>query len=348
MALDQAWAVGGGAENPVEGARLSTYTATNGGRGVILPDDMKVSALPTPGPFVRAVSGACVSPNDYLGEDGGGQSYTGREGSSTDIPVAPTGSSGGQTKYLIWAVHDEQYERGLTPADKVNDPRNNYEWVSSVNGLTFPHVPLVKLVQPANTATITNSMLTDIREVANPIVGGFTFARPRISEDSVRQIKLTRPFTDGGVGPFYGELFPGGDGIPNQTRRKIPARAAYMSIRADWMAISVKGEQNAWGRYWVEFGDEYREHTWASGRQYEFSTQQFGFDTSGAGTNYKESWPLMDQVYIPKKLRGKLVTFAFKAGLDVGASAAGIEMAGLGGMGMQVVFSMAPLDEDTI
>ena len=47
------WAIGHGAHNSAEGARMSLYAATNGARGVINPGDMRVTALPVPGAAVR-------------------------------------------------------------------------------------------------------------------------------------------------------------------------------------------------------------------------------------------------------------------------------------------------------
>ena len=334
----------GGAENYGELARAATYASTMAATGIIEPTDLQVKALPTPGGAVRVHKGSGVIKSTYPGVIG--QSYVVQEDSYTDVPVAPTGSSGGAKKYVYLLIEDTQYT-GQPPASVENGPYNSYHVTTTLPQFQ-PYLLLAQIDQPASRADIQPEMITDLRELANPIVGQFTFARPRISEDDGAQIKLTGRLTSGSVGPYWGELFPGGAGVPNETRRMIPSRATHMSIRADWMGISAAGGVNSHGRYWVEFGDQYKAHTWPGGRQYEFATQQFGFDTSGAGSAYKESWPLMDQVYIPKKLRGKEVTFAFKAGLNASASTAGITMAALGGLGMHVVFSMAPLDQDTI
>ncbi|MGO3021961.1 MAG: hypothetical protein ACTIIH_01825 [Brevibacterium sp.] len=342
MALDQVWAVGGEAENPIEGARLSLYAALRGARGVILPNDMKVSALPVPGPFVRIVQGAATSPNDYLGIDGGAQQYAGREDSHTDFPVAATGSSGAQTKYLIWAVHDEQHEPGLTPDDPVNDPRGTYQWVSSINGLTFPHAPLVRLNQPANTATITKEMLTDIRELASPRKDFGQFSRPRVAGDNVGTTPnlVTRWSVDSKE--YYGEFFPGGDNIPNVGQIYLPHWATHMNVSAKWMGLSMNTSANPRGRYWIEYGDEYRSHTWTGGRQYEFSTQQFGFSPT------QTEWSLEDAVPIPKKLRGKNVDFCFKAGLNSGIPTDSVAMYSLGGISVRVDYTERAIDADTI
>lgn len=291
MPLDQAWAVGGGAENSVEGARMATYAATNGGRGVILPRDMKVSALPVPGAAVRIVSGGCVSPNTYLGEDGAGQSYSGREISSTDFPVAPTGSAGAQVKYLIWAIHDEQYENA-EPTDPVHDPRNTYEWVSTLNGITYPWAPLARLDQPANTSAITNAMLTDIREVANPIVTPVLRARP-INSDEAETLTATGD---------NGEWFPnhGAD-----QRIDVPLNATRAIIESEWLQVDEPAG-NAYGGIWVEFGP----YSTPGNRQY--STQHGRWNTGAGNDSERKNWKVVDDVYIPKALRGTTQVFAMK------------------------------------
>ena len=166
MALDSVpWFIGGGAEHSPAVARMLAYAATNGATGIISPGDFKVTALPTPGTSVRVAPGGAVLLNRYPGAPN--QSYTARNASSTDVAVTATGSSGGATKYLILRVDDPEFG-GQAPADRVNGPYVRFVWVTSITNLPYPFVPLAKLVQPANTATITNAMLTDIRDVANP------------------------------------------------------------------------------------------------------------------------------------------------------------------------------------
>lgn len=300
MALDQAWAVGGGAENPIEGARLATYAATNGGRGVILPADMKVKALATPGPFVRVVSGACASPNDYLGGNGGGQSYSGREASSTDVPVAPTGSSGSQVKYLIWAIHDEQYEPGLTPADPVNDPRNNYEWVSSTNGLTYPHVPLVRLDQPANTATITGGMLTDIREVANPKT------KPDLRTYSLRA-EDTETLSTIGSDNTTGETWPR-QADTTQTPILIPEWATRVRIVQIWAGVLSPAARTT-GRVWLQIGGD--------GNPNHVKTQTVKYASGPA--DGRDPIIIADMVWIPHELRGTRQKFIPRGNRESGS-----------------------------
>ena len=342
MALDPVpWAVGNGAENSVEGARRALYDSTGGARGVTGVHDMKVVALPVPGGAVRVLSGSCKSPNDYPG--GGSQSYSGWEMSSTDVPVTATGSGGGRINWLLWRVDDPQYS-GQPPADPTVGPYNRYVWVGSnpfTNPPAYPHVPLVRLNQPANTQTITNDMLTDVRQVANPWKDELVFGRPRVLGDSSAGVNLTVRHANGG------EYFPGGDGSPNQFTIDMDPRCTRMMIDADWMGVKYQGGRNVYGNYWVEFGDEYRDRTWPNNRQWEFATQIFAFNGVQGSDDQRINWRLMDEVYVPPKLRGKRVTLAFKASLSAGSDT-GVSMDHLGGLGMRLTFAERAVDSDRL
>lgn len=343
MALDPVPTWIHGAKHSGDILRQGTFNETGGAEGVSSPTAFRVRATQTPSNKVRVDPGGLLmlSPWDE------GQTYTMRNASETLVEVPASSSLSANTWYINAWVNDPNKPGGTVPVSKEFGPYNFLTCDPEPKD-NNPAYACAKIDVPKNTSTITQDMIEDLREVANPIVGQFTFSRPRISEDDGTQIKLTNRLTVDGVGPFWGEYFPGGAGFPNETRQKIPLRATHMSIRADWMGISVKGGENSHGRYWIEFGDQNKAHGWPGGRNFEYATQQFGFDTTGAGSSYKEPWPLMDQVYIPKKLRGKVVTFVFKAGLNDSASTAGITMAALGGVGLHAVFSMAPVDADTV
>lgn len=154
-----------GAPFTADAARAEVFKSSNGARGVTLPTDLKVTALPTPGAFVRVRPGGATLPAGYPSAPG--QSYGTYEPGSVDVPVPATGSGGGVTRYLIQRVVDPQFE-GQPPADPLTANYADYRWVSSLTNLNYPYVELVKLVQPASTATITNAMLTDIRKLTRP------------------------------------------------------------------------------------------------------------------------------------------------------------------------------------
>lgn len=333
----------GGAENSVELARVGNYAATSGATGIIEPTDLKVTALPVPDGAVRVRKGTGVIKSTYTGVFG--QSYAVQEDSYTDVPVSATGSSGAAVKYVYILIEDTQYN-GQQPEDVKTGPYNFYRVTTSLPS-NKPYLLLAKINQPASTGAITNTMIEDMREVAVPRKDYGSFARPRIGEDSGIQMALHAKYVNGSD-TEYGELFPGGNGIVNWGVIHLPEWATHSIISAKWMGIVGVSGKNSWGRYWVEYGDEYRGHGWPNGKQYEFATQQFGFNTTGTSGNYRESWLLDDAKPIPKKLRGKDVTFAFKAGYDPAADTDGIYMDSLGGLSVRVDYVQQREDPDTI
>lgn len=336
--------IGNGAENSVELMRAGFYAGTSGATGIIEPPDLRVTELPTPGAAVRVLKGTGIIKSTYPGVFG--QSYVVQEQSYTDVPVAATGSAGGATKYVYILITDTQYG-GQNPPSVENGPYNDYA-VTTTLPQNQPYLLLAEINQPKSTATIIGEMITDRRKVAIPRRENVVFARPRVADDSTNEIRLTGRYISGS-NTEWGELFPGSLYVANTANIPTPSWATHMTITAAWMGIGVQPGQNSWGRYWIEYGDEYRNHTWPNGRQYEFSTQQFSFNSVGGNASgYREMWMLADQKTVPAKLRGKDVTFAFKAGLHPDASTTGITMDALGGLTLDITFTQKPIDSDTL
>lgn len=166
MALDSVpWFIGGGAEHSNATARLVAYAATRGATGVTAPGDLKVTALPTPGDSVNIGTGSGSLENRYPG--GGQQSYMLRNGSLTSVKVPPTSSSGAAVRYVILRIDDPEFG-GPAPSNVKTGPYVRPDVVSSITGLAYPFIALARINQPANTATITQAMITDLRKVASP------------------------------------------------------------------------------------------------------------------------------------------------------------------------------------
>lgn len=334
----------GGAENYGELARAATYAGTAGATGIIEPPDFRVTALPTPGAAVRVLKGTGVIKSTYPSVIG--QSYVVQEDSYTDVPVDATGSSGGATKYVYLLIEDTQYTG--QPPESVNDgPYNSYQVTTTLPQFQ-PYLLLAEINQPKSTATITGAMITDRRTVAIPRRDNVIFARPRIMEDNDPRHNYCNARYNGANGTYYGEAFPGGAGSPNSAKIYVPEWATHQSIRADWTSVKCESGKNSHGLYWVEFGDEYIPNGWNGGRNWECSTQQFAFDTTGTQGNYRTSWPLMDQTTIPKKLRGKTINYQFLAGLSPSADTNGVYMDHRGGLGLEVTYAQQPINEDTL
>lgn len=327
------WAIGNGAENSVELARAGVYVGSSAATGIIEPGDFRVTALPTPGAAVRVLKGTGVIKSTYPGVFG--QSYVVQEQSFTDVPVTATGSSGGATKYVYVLINDTQYG-GQTPPSVENGPYNDYV-VSTTLPQNQPYLLVAKITQPASTATITGAMIEDVRKIANPKRESVTLGRPSVRADDGPESDVATRESDGG------EYFPGGAGYFNVFRVDIPEWATQIKIRPEWFAVRYQASSNVWGTYWMEYGTEYREHTWPGKQQYEFSTQRFQFDSPG-GNTMRTTWSLIDTKTIPAKLRGKQVDFVFKAALNAG-SATGVTMDIRSGLGCELTFIQSPAND---
>ncbi|MDK8345424.1 hypothetical protein QP868_02295 [Brevibacterium sp. UMB1308A] len=305
------WAIGGGADNPVEGARMSTFGATGGARGVLGATDMRVTALPVPGTAVRVHMGGGVTPNDYLPAPAyGSQSYVVREESSTDVPVPATGSAGGATRYLIVRITDPQYG-GQAPSNVEDGPYNDYALVSKLTGLGYPFIPLAKITQPASTGTITNSMITDIREVANPRVEDHVIARPVVQQaiqDWSHVLRQKRK----GTGVLRGEQFPDrvhGGGF----KIKAPEWATRMIIECYLTGVRYSGK-SSWGGWYIA-------HEAADGSGEPHWSQDFGWDVLENNTIYKTNWIMSENLYVWPDERGKEIQFDVRAFVDLASTA---------------------------
>jgi hypothetical protein len=125
-----------------------------------------VSQLTTPGAGVAVADGSGV----VRGAAWGQGSYTQYNVGSATVNIAPTGASG-RTDMVVLRVLDPEYEGSLNPAA---DDIGYFHVVSNVSatatqppaGMTA--IPLARIAIPANCATITNAMITDLRGIANP------------------------------------------------------------------------------------------------------------------------------------------------------------------------------------
>ena len=342
---------------PGSGLRRQLQRETGEGSGVVRATDLRITQMNVPGAGVR------ISPGDDLiqcrapGRDREtygiplltAQNYLGDSGAGID----GTGSSGGRRDMIIHEVLDPELPRHYTPRDQW--PAGALSKLSVVPGVpatakTVDDVPalndvtcyaLAAIKWPASTGTITNAMIEDLREVQSPRRSEALFARPRVAADDGRQMFLTAPMTNGG------EFFPGGAGIANEFKVQVPAWATRMVIDAAWMAIMYDANVSPYGRFWVEFGTEYRAKGWANKHDFEFSTQDFWFNAPLTPDQKSDNWLLADEVPVPAKLRGKEVTFVFKAGLE-NATASKVWMTSLGGLKCRLTFAEQAIGADLI
>jgi hypothetical protein len=337
MAVDPVPYVVHGAKHSADVFRQSLFDNTGGAAGVSSGTSLHVRQTGTPSNQVRVNPGGVIIPNTYQG--GEGQSYTGRNASETLVTVPASDSTGPRTWNIIFRVQDPQFG-GPSPSDPLAGPYSFIECVAKSAEVSDPHYVLAEITVPASTATITNAMITSRRKLALPKREQLMFGRPRVTADNGEGSQFLTWKTEDG-----GEYFPGGGGNPNSFEVFVPEWASRIMIDASWMAVKYNGGNNPHGRYWVEYGDEYRPRTWPNKQQYEFSTQKFAFDSPGSSNNnMRTDWRLMSSQPLPAKLRGKTITVVFKAGRNDDGSNTAVEMDAVGGLGMHIAFVETTLD----
>lgn len=198
-------------------ARTASYAETGSAEGVISRDDLKVSPLDVPGVGVKIAAGGALILNRY--QTTPSQTYTvlnvGDEIlDPTDMPPA----NAAQKVYLVCAtVGDPEFSQTghpwMTSSDPAAGTEETFQYVrpfiipvantsiktAKAAGVTYPALALAQLVIPANTTTITSSMITDVRKIA----------RPRNSEEIFTGASSSSNYLNGGAaGPGNYEVWP--------------------------------------------------------------------------------------------------------------------------------------------
>lgn len=318
MALLPAWAVDGG-RVPASMARRQTFASTSGATGIILPADLRVVALPTPGAAVRVLPGSAVMVSRYPNVVG--ESYSVANDSALDVGVPATGSDGPATRYVILRVSDPQFG-GQVPEAPLDAEYCSVELVSSITALAYPHVVLARIDQPASTATITPDMITDLRAVANP-------REKRV----LRQMVLTSADAEVlNVGADQGEAWPNAA----TAYLDIPEWATEAQIRCDWGSVMAPAG-NSWGLVWVEFGPYLGSSRWT------YTTARRRYDTPNAAGNSRMNFAIAQTVAIPEAIRGTNQRFVPKGRVDGGQTASRVRVDWASFVAIDVTFLEVPV-----
>lgn len=292
------WAIGGGADNSAETARLATFAATNGAEGIVGVTDLKVSARPVPGSGVVMGVGGLLVRSRYAGGDR--QTYAGRLGIADPVDVANTGSAGGRID-LIAVIVDDPSQTGdgsAAPADPTNYQYIKTVVIPNVSGSVkrLQDVPAYKyatgyavarVAQPANNGTITNAMITDLRRVAIPRKDRQVVAHAQTSAESERLLATGQA----------GEVFPD---TSSAFRVDVPAWGTRAIIIATWSQVQAQYDPNgsAYGRLWVQLG--------ADGDADKRTTQESSWDTVDAKSGAaRYTYTVVDDIYVPAGLRDR-------------------------------------------
>lgn len=172
------WAVTG-PEHDARMARELAWIATGGQTGIVGPESLEVVAQNTPNNTVRIMPGgfsiAATSQSANIGYTSAPwQSYMRAVYQPITVEIDATGSSGGRTDVVGIVVDDPEFEGTSPDPDAhqywrphvVRNAGNNATRPEHFASLGRPFLPLAQVRIPSSTATITNSMITDIRFLA--------------------------------------------------------------------------------------------------------------------------------------------------------------------------------------
>lgn len=156
-----------GATHTAQQFRMMIKDLARNNQGITTGLDLKVSALGTPGAGVQISAGSAVIAGVVSPVQGHYSAYN--IGPDT-VSIAAAGGTP-RSDMLVLRVEDPDYEGTRDPAA---DPIVFWEVVPNVGSTAttvpsgYSAIPLARIDIPASTATITNAMIKDLRQVANP------------------------------------------------------------------------------------------------------------------------------------------------------------------------------------
>lgn len=318
MAWDNVpWAVGGGAQHSSEVARLAAFVATGGQTGVLGPTDLAVLPLTSPGAGFRVLPGACVIRNRAA--NASSDSYLARMPSQETIsPV--TGTTSSTRSDLICARVENPFISGepwSIPQDVTVGPYIFTRVIQNVPGSTksvdqlglgYTAATLARVDWPANTSTITGSMIKDLRSVVNQHSAGATQPAPdSAGEGGEAEAPNWQYVLCPSSGPEQG-----GDYLysTHTTFVDWPVAATWPVTFPKWCThitfdLEVKNVQvnngDAWGEIVLVVNGV------------AVKTSVFDFNLQVVNNGIRQWMAVGGEYQIPKNLRGKTVTFRIRA-----------------------------------
>lgn len=252
--INAVWAANGEFSMSAERAREVVWALGGGQTGIVGPESLQVRAADTPGSNVRVLPGVftmAATPEHLTMQTGytsaPWQSYMRGVYQTQEVEINPTGSSGGRIDVVGIEINDPQYEGNDSP-----DWENHQFWRVRVleganQGWNRPHhfghlgrpfLPLARITIPANTGTITNSMITDLRFMAVEREKTVEFLEPVNTGSSNLQI---------GAGQTDWYSFPAVQGIV------VPQWATHVMVKGSLTSYRVTGSGTASGSARAQF-----------------------------------------------------------------------------------------------
>jgi hypothetical protein len=178
-----AWAIDGSTVRSAL-ARTAEYAAMSGAQGIVQSSDLKVTELGTPGNGLLISAGSAIILNGYQGASTD-QAYVASNPSAHTVSAADMPATSGSLQHYILAlvIGDPEFAQTghpfMGPTDPPSGEEATFEYVrpvmisvgagaTTLGAVTYPNLPLARIDIPASTSTITNAMITDLRNLARP------------------------------------------------------------------------------------------------------------------------------------------------------------------------------------
>lgn len=311
------WAVGGGAVNDENLARMLGYFMFGGLEGILNPSDLQVVPLATPGTSVQVLPGGY----NIIGRGSGQQyeSYIGKVRTADVVPISATSAGSGRSDLVIARIEDPNIsgEPWSDPVDPAVGPYVYTRVIENVPSTTrsvrqlgnnFSAITLARIDIPASTGTITSAMIKDVRALVNPINGPQpppTVPPPAENDNSDDNSQSVWVSSKQGAGRYGGSgssiLTP----TPVNTWRYWPTFADWIVPIPTWatgMDIFFQLNQpqfpgSAWGEFRLEIDNG------------ALFTNAYMYDVNNSGAagpcDLRQSMALAQSISIPSGMRGK-------------------------------------------
>lgn len=302
------WAVQG-AKSGARMARLQLQSATRSAQGIIEPTDLEVRATTIPGGTVTVAAGGCVVAGREQNFQG---SYFGYNVGLDEVSIAPNNTGEARSDLVIARVEDPTVEGPNVWDHALTDQLIYTRVLQGVPatatdvpaGMTYSAIPLARIDIPANTATIQQSHIKDMRTMLNPRIErtmrtmyGMGLADGRYD--------LADYKTDFERWPQH-----------EWTGLVIPKWATQVAVRADWLntlypAPGAPGATTRDARGLVRIG-----FIGSGGNALYSVSPAYNFNPQGDTNGYRASVGLADTITIPAAMRGMSVALRMYAKAD--------------------------------
>lgn len=299
----------------VPGAELrrNTQRDTGSGSGVVRPGDLKITQMDTPGPGVKVAVGDAliqsrapgseretygvplVTAQIYMGDGGAGLPGTGSqvppEGYRRDFIFLEMLDPGLPTSYTPKEDWPAGQSVKLSVIQNVGPAARKMADIPALASVTGEGLAAIKYLP--STATVTNAMIEDLREVQNPRTRTEVRSMNLTGADK-KYINKTTPYPAGGqTWPAQAEDI----GID----LKIPEWATVVKIESTIYQAWVPAKGSSFGEFWVQMAP--------SAHPDNRKTQPGRWDIDELSAQHRTTNGLSDTIRIPPSLRGTTQKF---------------------------------------